>query len=140
MLNAGKPTFFASAAAFILLSAAAGARWLYPIDVWALHVAQHRTSETLDAAGKVFSVPGDLEYAATALVVLSAALFLGCRRVLAARLLTAFVVTGLIEFAMKMLLPQVPMPNACSDKAVGNGLSSRHETTHLRASFERRRA
>ena len=110
MLNAGKPTFFASAAAFILLSAAAGARWLYPIDVWALHVAQHRTSETLDAAGKVLSVPGDLEYAATALVVLSTALFLGCRRVLAARLLTAFVVTGLVEFAMKMLLPQVPMP------------------------------
>ena len=110
MLSGGKPIFVASAAAFALLSAAAGARWLYPIDVWALHVAQRRTSEALDATGKAFSVPGDLEYAATALVVLSAVLFLGGRRVLAGRLLTAFVVTGLVEFAMKMLLPQVPMP------------------------------
>ena len=30
--------------------------------------------------------------------------------------------------------------SACSDRVVGNGLSSRYETTHLRASFERRRA
>ena len=110
MLSGGKSIFVASAAAFILLSAAAGARWLYPIDAWALRAAQRRTSETLDAAGKAFSLPGDLEYAATALVVLSAVLFLGGRRVLAGRLLAAFVVTGLIEFAMKMLLPQVPMP------------------------------
>jgi undecaprenyl-diphosphatase len=110
MLSWRKPIFVASAAAFALLSAAAGARWLYPVDVWALHVAQHRTSETLDAAGEVFSVPGDLEYATTALVVLSAVLFLGGRRVVAGRLLTAFVITGLVEFAMKMLLPQVPMP------------------------------
>jgi undecaprenyl-diphosphatase len=110
MLGGCKHIFVASAAAFALLSAAAGARWLYPIDVWALRVAQHRTSETLDAAGKAFSVPGDLEYSATALMVLSAVLFLGGRRVLAGRLLAAFVVTGLVEFAMKMLLPQVPMP------------------------------
>jgi undecaprenyl-diphosphatase len=110
MLSGGKPIFVASAAAFALLSAAAGARWIYPIDVWALRVAQHRTSETFDAAAKAFSVPGDPEYAATALMVLSAALFLGGRRDLAGRLLAAFVVTGLVEFAMKMLLPQVPMP------------------------------
>jgi undecaprenyl-diphosphatase len=110
MLSGGKPILVASAVAFALLSAAAGARWLYPIDAWALRVAQHRTSEKLDAAGKAFSVPGDLEYSAMALVVLCAVLFLGGRRVLAGRLLTAFVVTGLVEFAMKMLLPQVPMP------------------------------
>ena len=110
MLSGGKPVFVAYAAAFALLSAAAGARLLYPIDVWALHVAQHRTSETLDAVGKAFSVPGDLEYAATALVVLGAGLFWRGRHVLAGRLLTAFVVTGLVEFAMKMVLPQVPMP------------------------------
>ena len=110
MLSGAKPTFVASATAFALLSAAAGARWLYPIDVWALRVAQHRTSEALDAAGMAFSVPGDLEYAATALVVLSAVLFFGGRRVLAWRLLAAFVVTGLVEFAMKMLLPQMPIP------------------------------
>jgi undecaprenyl-diphosphatase len=110
MLNAVKTISIAFAAAFALLSVAAGARLLYPIDVWALRVAQHRTSETLDAAGRFLSVPGDLEYAATALVVLSAVLFLGGRRVLTGRLLAAFVVTGLVEFAMKMFLPQVPMP------------------------------
>src|SRR3712207_9055051 len=93
MLGGANPTFVASATAFALLSAAAGARWLYPIDVWALRVAQHRTSEALDAAGMAFSVPGDLEYAATALVVSSAVLFFGGRRVLAWRLLAAFVVT-----------------------------------------------
>ncbi len=110
MRSTAETIFVASAAAFAVLSAAAGARLLYPIDVWALRVAQHRTSETLDAAGRFFSVPGDLEYAATALVVLSAGLFLGGRRALAGRLLAAFVVTGLVEFAMKMLLPQVAMP------------------------------
>jgi undecaprenyl-diphosphatase len=110
MLSGGKPIFVASAVAFALLSAAAGVRWLCPVDMWALRVAQHRTSETLDAAGKAFSVPGDLEYTATALVVLSAVLLLGGRRVLAGRLLAAFVVTGLVEFAMKMSLPQVQMP------------------------------
>ena len=110
MLSGAKPIFVASATAFALLSAGAGARWLYPIDVWALRVAQHRTSEALDTAGMAFSVPGDLEYAATALVVLSAVLFFGGRRVLAWRLLAAFVVTGLVEFAMKMLLPQMPIP------------------------------
>src|SRR3712207_3412797 len=110
MLSGAKPIFVASATAFAFLSAAAGARWLHPIDVWALRVAQHRTSEALDAAGKAFSVPGDLEYAATALLALSAVLFFGDRRVLAWRLLAAFVVTGLVEFAMKVLLSQVPMP------------------------------
>src|SRR3712207_6050542 len=110
MLSAGRPTLVACAAAFALLSAAAGARLLRPVDVWALHVAQLRTSEALDAAGGLLSVPGDLEYAGTALVVLSAVLFLGGRRVLAGRLLAVFVATGLVEFAMKMLVPQVPMP------------------------------
>src|SRR3712207_2786512 len=110
MLIGGKPIFVASAAAFTLISAAAGAGWLHPIDVWALRLAQHRTSEALDAIGRAFSIPGDLEYAATALVALSAVLFLDGRRVLAGRLLAAFVVTGLVEFAMKMLVPQVQMP------------------------------
>ena len=110
MRSTAATIFAASAAAFILFSAAAGARLLYPIDLWALRAAQYRTSEVLDAAGKAFSVPGDLEYAATALVALSAVLLLGGRRVLAGRLLAAFMITGLVEFAMKLLLPQVPMP------------------------------
>ncbi len=110
MQTSGKSLLVAFGAAFALLSAAAGARLLYPIDLWALRVAQHRTSEALDATGKFFSAPGDLEYAGTALVVLSAVLFLGGQRVLTGRLLAAFVVTGLVEFAMKLWLPQVAMP------------------------------
>ncbi len=110
MQTSGKSLLIAFGAAFALLSAAAGARLLYPIDLWALRVAQHRTSEALDATGKFFSAPGDLEYAGTALVVLSAVLFLGGQRVLTGRLLAAFVVTGLVEFAMKLWLPQVAMP------------------------------
>ena len=43
-------------------------------------------------------------------MVLSAVLFLVDRQDLAGRLLTVFVATGLVEFAMKMYLPQVPMP------------------------------
>ncbi len=110
MAGSGRSIFVACAAAFALLSAAAGTRLLYPIDAWALRVVQHRISDALDTVGRFFSVPGDLEYAGTALVVLSTVLFLSGRRVGAGRLLTAFVVTGLVEFAMKMLLPQVPMP------------------------------
>ena len=66
MLSAGRSTVVAFAVAFALLSAAAGARLLYPIDVCTLRVAQHRTAEMLDAAGTFFSVPGDLEYAGMA--------------------------------------------------------------------------
>ena len=44
------------------------------------------------------------------LAVLSAVLLLGGQRVLTGRLLAAFAVTGLVEFAMKLWLPQVAMP------------------------------
>jgi undecaprenyl-diphosphatase len=99
-----------SSIAFALLSAAAGARLLHPIDVWVLHVAQSRASETLDTAGTIFSVPGAAEYAGTAMLVLVGGLFLADRRVLAGRLLAAFVASGLLEFAMKLWLPQTPVP------------------------------
>jgi undecaprenyl-diphosphatase len=102
--------FWASTAAFVSLSAAAGARLLHPIDVRVLHLAQSRASETLDAAAAIFSVPGTLEYVGIALLVLVAGLWLAGRRVLAGRLLAAFVVSGLLEFAMKLWLPQTPVP------------------------------
>ncbi|MCA1687808.1 MAG: hypothetical protein LC714_04285, partial [Actinobacteria bacterium] len=73
-------------------------------------MAQSRASKDLDAAAAIFSVPGTLEYVGAALLVLAASLFLAGRRVLAGRLLAAFLATGLIEFAMKLWLPQVPMP------------------------------
>ncbi len=102
--------FWISLAAFVLLSAAAGAGLLYPLDVRVLHAAQSRTSEVLDTAGVVFSVPGGADYAGVAMLVLVASLFLTGRRFLAWRILAAFVATGLLELAMKMWLPQVPVP------------------------------
>jgi membrane-associated phospholipid phosphatase len=102
--------FWISLAAFTILSAAAGTRLLHPLDVRILHVAQSRASESLDAAAAVFSVPGTLEYVGAALLALAAGLFLAGRRALAGRLLAAFVVTGLLEFAMKLWLPQAPVP------------------------------
>jgi len=102
--------FWIALAAFVLLSAMTGARLLHPIDVLVLHATQSRTSESLDAAAAIFSVPGTLEYVGAALLVLAAGLFLDGRRVLAGRLLAAFVATGLLEFAMKLWLPQAPVP------------------------------
>jgi undecaprenyl-diphosphatase len=97
-------------AGFVLVSAAAGTRLLHPIDIWVLRVAQSRTSEALDAAGVVFSVPGGAEYAGAAMLVLVASLFLAGRRTLAGRFLAAIVVTGLLELVMKTWLPQMPVP------------------------------
>ncbi len=102
--------FWISSIAFALLSAAAGARMLHPIDRSLLQVAQRRASEALDAAAAIFSVPGTLEYVGVAMLALAAGLFLSGRRSLASRLLAVFLATGLLEFAMKLWLPQVPMP------------------------------
>ena len=102
--------FWISLVAFVLLSAAAGAGLLYPLDVRVLRAAQSRTSEILDTAGVVFSVPGAADYSGAAVLVLAAGLFLAGQRSLAWRILAAFVATGLLELAMKMWLPQVPVP------------------------------
>ena len=102
--------FWISLAAFALLSAAAGARLLHPIDAWVLHMTQSRASEGLDAAGEIFSVPGTAEYSGVALLMLAAGLFFVGRRSLAGRILAAFLITGLLEFAMKTWLPQLPVP------------------------------
>ncbi len=102
--------FWVSFVAFVLLSAAASSRLLHPVDVWALDAAQSRTSEVLDAVGMALSVPGGLGYASAAMLVLAAVLFLAGRRSLAGRLLATFLVTGLVELAMKLWLPHVPVP------------------------------
>jgi undecaprenyl-diphosphatase len=99
-----------SFAAFVLLSAAAGTRLLYPLDLWILRVAQSQPSEILDAAGVVFSMPGEAEFAGAAMLVLAGGLFLTGRRTLAGCLLLAFLATGLLEFAMKLWLPSPPVP------------------------------
>jgi undecaprenyl-diphosphatase len=110
MRSTDRIIFPVSAAAFAVFSAAAGARVLHPADAWALRVTQRRPTELFDTMGGFFSVAGAVEYAAAALLVLAGALSLGGRQVLAGRILLAFLATGLLEIAMKMLLPQTPMP------------------------------
>ena len=64
----------------------------------------------MDNVGLVTSVVGGVEFVAVAAVALAAGLVLAGRRRLAVRLLAAFVVTGLIEFVFKMVVPQAPVP------------------------------
>ena len=106
-----EPVFWTSSVAFALLSAVAGMRLIHYFDVRILHAAQSRASENLDAAAAIFSVPGTLEYVSAALLALAAGLLLAGRGALAGRLLAAFVVTGLLEFTMKLWLPQTPVPD-----------------------------
>jgi undecaprenyl-diphosphatase len=110
MRSTDRIIFSASAAAFAVFSAAAGARVLHPADARALRVAQHQPTELFDVIGGFFSVVGAVEYATAALLVLAGALSLSGRRVVAGRLLLVFLATGLLEIAMKMLLPQTSMP------------------------------
>jgi undecaprenyl-diphosphatase len=100
-----------SVTAFVLFSAAAGFRLLHPVDVLILAAAQSRTSGALDALGTVFSVAGGVEFVAVAAAALAAGLALGGRGVLAGRLLVALVATGLVELALKAVLPQTPVPD-----------------------------
>jgi membrane-associated phospholipid phosphatase len=99
-----------SLTAFFLLSAATGIRLVHPTDAWVLRVAQSRASETLDTAAVIFALPGTAEPAGALMLALVVALFLTGRRTLVWRLLVAFLATGVLEFAMKLWLPQVPMP------------------------------
>lgn len=102
--------FYLSATIFLVFSALCGARLLYGLDLWLLRAAQGYTSRLLDTAGWLLSAVGSVEYTGLAFLMLLAWLFFGGRRVLAGRLLVAIVATGLVELAMKMFLPQPPMP------------------------------
>ena len=59
---------------------------------------------------RLLSFPGGTEVTVTALVVLLTMLILRGRRGLARCLLAIFVATGLLELAMRLYLPQVPVP------------------------------
>lgn len=95
---------------FVLLSAAAGAGWLYGTDVSLMRVVQNWPSDFLDVAFGFLSAFGSLEVTGALLLALAAALFLGRRRRLAGRLLLAFLATGLLEYLLKQLLPVPPVP------------------------------
>lgn len=102
--------FWISSLAFVVLSAAAGLRLFYTFDARILRAAQSDPSENLDAAGVLFSVPGGAEYAGAAMLALAFVLYLTGRQTLSGRLLVAFVLTGILELAMKTWLPTVPVP------------------------------
>jgi undecaprenyl-diphosphatase len=99
-----------STAAFLACTAAAGAGLFRPIDDLILGVANRTDSRVLDAVGLATSVVGGVEFATIATVTLTAGLLVEGRGRLALRLVVAFLVTGLIELAVKTVVPQAPVP------------------------------
>jgi membrane-associated phospholipid phosphatase len=97
-------------AAFLGCSVAAGVGLFRPLDVRVLGLAQRESSWVMDKVGLATSVVGGVEFMAVAAVALAAGLVFAGRSRLASRLLVAFVVTGLIEFVFKIMLPQTPVP------------------------------
>lgn len=100
---------WSSGVAFVLLSAVAGAGWLYAIDVSGTRAVQTYTSSQLDFISGLFSILGSWEITGALWLVLVTVLFLSRRRRLAVRLLFAFIATGLLEYLLKMYLPVPPI-------------------------------
>jgi undecaprenyl-diphosphatase len=96
--------------AFLVCSAVAGTGMFRPLDVRMLGLAQGHDSGIMDTVGLVTSLVGGVEFITVSAVALAAGLFFEGRRLLALRLLVAFVVTGLIEAVFKMVVPQAPVP------------------------------
>ena len=88
----------------------AGAGLFRPLDVALLGLAQRGNSQVLDRIGLITSVVGGVEFISVAAITLAAGLIVQGQRRLAARLLAAFVVTGIIEIVFKMVVPQMPVP------------------------------
>lgn len=103
--------FWVSGAAFALFSAVAGAGLLYGLDVALMLAIQSRTWPLLDHVGNLFSAAGGWELTGVVLLALVAGLYRNGKKRLAVRLLIAFVATGVLEYAMKMLLPVPPIPD-----------------------------
>ncbi len=94
-------------AAFAAFSGVVALGWLYGVDS---RTVQEHPSGFLMGMFSFFSLLGGAEVTVAALLVLAAALFSRGRRALAGRLLAVFVATGLLEIAMKLFLPQAPVP------------------------------
>ena len=110
----GGSLFWASGAAFALLSAAAGAGWLLGLDLLALRAAQASPAAPLDAVGALFSVLGSAEVTAVAFLVLVLWMLVRRDPRLAARLAVALVVAALVEVSMKLYLPVPPIPEGAA--------------------------
>jgi undecaprenyl-diphosphatase len=105
-----RPVLLLSTATFLVCSAAAGEGLFRPLDVPILDLATKTDSRVLDAVGTVTSVVGGVEFVAFATVALTAGLLAKGRGRLALRLVIALLVTGLIELAVKSVMPQTPVP------------------------------
>lgn len=99
-----------SLAAFVMVSALAGAGWTYRMDFALIRAAQGWASGALDIAGEFFSETGDWEVMGLALLVIAAAIYYRGRRRTAARVLLAFLATAFVELVLKMTLPVPPIP------------------------------
>lgn len=99
-----------SLGAFAVFSVAVGLRLFYGLDLWALDASQSRAAPIFDRIGEAFSTIGGLRVSVAAFAALAIWLFFTNRRTLAFRLAIALLVTSLVEIAMKMWLPQAPMP------------------------------
>ena len=102
--------FWLFGAAFVLFSAMAGVGWLYGPDVFLMRTVQSQPSGMFDATSRFLSAAGSWELSGALLLALSAALYGSGRRRLAARLLVAFLATGLLEYLLKQFLPVPPVP------------------------------
>jgi undecaprenyl-diphosphatase len=107
--NGTKKRAWAVGAAFFVFSGAVALGWPYEADLWALRMLQDHRSGFLDAVLSLFPLLGGLEVSGVILLVLLIGLFLRDRQALAGRILAVFVATGLLELAMKLFLPQVPV-------------------------------
>jgi undecaprenyl-diphosphatase len=99
-----------STAAFLVCALAAGAGLFRPLDVLVLDLAERTDSSVLDTVGMVTSVVGGVEFVAVSTLALAAGLLIAGRGRLAQRLIVAILVTGLIELAVKTVVPQTPVP------------------------------
>ena len=100
-----------STVAFLFCSVLAGAGLFRPLDEVVLELAQRGNSVVVDGIGLLASLLGGVEFVAVAALTLAAGLVVRGWRRLAARLLAAFVITGIIELVFKMVVPQVPVPD-----------------------------
>jgi membrane-associated phospholipid phosphatase len=106
----GRGPIVVTLAAFVALSAAAGAGLLQDADTRVLRLAQARSSAGLDTIGSALSVPGRAELSAVALAALALWLRARGRWRLGRRLIVALVATTVVEIAVKFLVPQAPVP------------------------------
>jgi hypothetical protein len=100
---------WAAGVAFVGFSGAVALGWLHEADLWVLRPAQEHHSGFLDGVLGLFPLIGSPEVSGVMLLALLTGLFVRDRRALMTPILLVLVTTGLLELAMKLFLPQVPI-------------------------------